>query len=88
MKKSSVLIAGIGGLGTEIAKNLAMAGVGTIHLVDMDIIEHSNLSRQILFTDADEGEPKAQIAAKNLRKINPHSKYESTKISKPELTNP
>ena len=60
LKKSSVLIAGIGGLGTEIAKNLAMAGVGTIHLVDMDTIEHSNLSRQILFTDADEGEPKVK----------------------------
>ncbi len=75
LKNSKVLIAGVGGLGTEIAKNLAMTGIGTIHLVDMDIIEHSNLNRQILFTDADEGEPKANIAAKNLKKINPFGKY-------------
>lgn len=75
LKDAIVIIAGIGGLGTEIAKNLAMTGVGTMHLVDMDIIEYSNLNRQILFTDADEGEPKAQIAAKNLKKINPFGTY-------------
>ena len=57
LKDSTVLIVGIGGLGTEIAKNLAMAGVGIIHLIDLDIIEYSNLNRQILFSDADEGEP-------------------------------
>ena len=38
LKNSVVVIAGIGGLGTEIAKNLAMAGVGTMHLIDLDII--------------------------------------------------
>ena len=75
LKKSKVLIAGVGGLGTEIAKNLAMAGVGVLHLVDMDTIEHSNLNRQILFTEADEGEPKAVVAARNLKKINPHVNY-------------
>lgn len=75
LKKSTVLIAGVGGLGTEIAKNLAMAGVGTIHLVDMDTIEYSNLNRQVLFLEAKEGEAKAEAAAKMLRKINPFGTY-------------
>ena len=75
LKESSVVIVGIGGLGAEIAKNLAMAGVGTLYLVDLDIIEHSNLNRQILFTDAEEGEPKSKVAARALRKINPNSRY-------------
>lgn len=48
LKKSRILIAGVGGLGCEIAKNLAMLGVGNLYLVDLDIIEHSNLNRQIL----------------------------------------
>lgn len=75
LKESTVLIAGVGGLGTEIAKNLAMAGVGTLHLVDMDTIEYSNLNRQILFIDAEEGESKASAAARQLKKINPSSTY-------------
>ena len=75
LKDSSVLIVGVGGLGTEVAKNLAMAGVGVLHLIDLDIIEHSNLNRQILFYDAEEGEPKSRIAARTLKKINPHSRY-------------
>lgn len=75
LKDSKVLIAGIGGLGTEIAKNLAMAGVGTLHLVDMDTIEYSNLNRQILFLDAKEGESKAGAAAKILKRINPFGTY-------------
>ena len=75
IKSASVLIVGVGGLGTEIAKNLAMIGVGTIHLVDMDTIEYTNLNRQILFSDGDEGEAKAKIAAKNLKKLNPHGNY-------------
>jgi molybdopterin/thiamine biosynthesis adenylyltransferase len=75
LKESNVVIVGIGGLGTEIAKNLAMVGVGTLHLIDMDTIEFSNLNRQILFSDGDEGEPKAKVAAKTLEKINPHCNY-------------
>jgi molybdopterin/thiamine biosynthesis adenylyltransferase len=72
LKNSRVLIAGVGGLGCEIAKNLAMVGVGHLDLVDLDIIEHSNLNRQVLFIDAKMGEPKATAAAKKLREINPN----------------
>jgi len=72
VKNSRVLIVGIGGLGCEIAKNLAMVGVGQLDLVDMDIIEFSNLNRQLLFVDAEMGEPKAIAAAKKLREINPY----------------
>ncbi len=75
LKESTVVVVGIGGLGTEVAKNLAMAGVGTLHLIDLDIIEYSNLNRQILFSDANEGEPKSKVAARTLKQINPYSRY-------------
>ncbi|UCC20210.1 MAG: HesA/MoeB/ThiF family protein [Promethearchaeota archaeon] len=72
VKASRVLIVGVGGLGCEIAKNLTMLGVGRLDLVDLDTIEHSNLNRQILFTGAKMGEPKAVVAAKKLTEINPN----------------
>lgn len=72
VKNSRVLIAGVGGLGCEIAKNLSMLGIGHIDLVDLDIIEHSNLNRQILFAGAKIGEPKAVVAARKLKDINPN----------------
>jgi len=70
IKNSRVLIAGVGGLGCEIAKNLAMLGIGHLDLIDLDVIEHSNLNRQILFVGAKMGEPKATVAAKKLTEIN------------------
>ncbi len=75
LKESTVLIAGIGGLGCEIAKNLSMTGVGTLILVDLDTVEYSNLNRQILFVGAKEGESKAEAAARTLQQINPNGKY-------------
>ena len=72
IKNSRILIAGVGGLGCEIAKNLAMLGVGSIDLVDLDIIEHSNLNRQILFAGVKRGTSKAHAAAKRLKDINPN----------------
>ena len=71
LKKCTVLVVGVGGLGVEVAKNLAMVGVGQLILVDLDTIEYSNLNRQILFIDAPEGSYKADFAAKKLRSINP-----------------
>ncbi|MFX0001326.1 MAG: ThiF family adenylyltransferase [Candidatus Hodarchaeota archaeon] len=72
VKNSRVLVVGVGGLGCEIAKNLAMLGVGQLDLIDLDIIEHSNLNRQVLFTGAKLGEPKAIVAARKLKEINPN----------------
>jgi molybdopterin/thiamine biosynthesis adenylyltransferase len=81
IKNSRVLIVGVGGLGCEIAKNLTMLGVGHIDLVDLDIIEHSNLNRQLLFVGAPMGEPKALAAAKKLKEINPNITIQGYHIS-------
>ncbi|MFO8020694.1 MAG: ThiF family adenylyltransferase [Promethearchaeia archaeon] len=72
VKNSRILIIGVGGLGCEIAKNLAMLGVGHLDLVDLDIIEHSNLNRQLLFAGAEMGAPKALVGAERLSEINPN----------------
>ncbi|MFX0105380.1 MAG: ThiF family adenylyltransferase [Candidatus Hodarchaeota archaeon] len=72
VKNSRVLIVGVGGLGCEIAKNLAMLGVGHLDLIDLDVIEHSNLNRQVLFAGAKIGESKAVVAARKLKEINPN----------------
>ncbi|MHA2292166.1 MAG: HesA/MoeB/ThiF family protein [Candidatus Hodarchaeales archaeon] len=77
LKQSTVLIVGVGGLGVEVAKNLAMVGIGRLILVDLDTIEHSNLNRQILFIGAPEGSPKADYAAKRLKELNPFIEVES-----------
>lgn len=62
-----VALIGVGGIGTNVAMQLATAGVGSIILVDGDDVEESNLTRQYLFTAADIGAPKIQAAAENLR---------------------
>ena len=71
ISSSSVIIVGIGALGCEIAKNLALVGVGKLTLIDMDTIEISNLSRQMLFTDNDKGRLKAEVAKEKLEILNP-----------------
>lgn len=66
-----VLIVGAGGLGSPAALYLAAAGIGTIGLVDDDVVELSNLQRQILHNTTDEGEPKAISGARRMLAINP-----------------
>ncbi|UCH94223.1 MAG: ThiF family adenylyltransferase [Candidatus Aminicenantes bacterium] len=68
--KSKVMIIGCGALGTHIANNLARAGVGTLLIVDRDLVELNNLQRQTLFDEADLGTPKTMAAAEKLEKIN------------------
>mgnify|MGYP001059603943 CR=1 FL=1 len=68
LKKSKVLIVGAGGLGCPVLLYLAAAGVGTIGIIDFDIIEESNLQRQILFDTDDIGKRKAQVAKEKLSK--------------------
>ncbi len=74
---STVFIAGVGAIGGEVAKNLAMMGVGRLILADYDYVELSNLSRQLLFRDQDIGKGKASVAAERLREINPHVAVEA-----------
>lgn len=66
-----VLIVGAGGLGSPAALYLAAAGVGTIGLVDNDVVELSNLQRQILHSTDNEGDPKAISGARRMLQINP-----------------
>ena len=72
LKGSSVLVVGVGGLGAAAAVQLASAGVGKIGVMDGDIVETSNLQRQSLFSDADVGRKKAEVAGERLRQANPH----------------
>ena len=73
VKDARVLVAGCGALGNEVVKNLALFGVGHIYVVDFDEIELSNLTRSVLFREADAYSHafKADIVAKRAREINP-----------------
>jgi len=72
LKNAHVAIIGAGGIGCPAITYLAAAGVGRLTIVDDDRIELSNLQRQPLFTDADLGALKAEVAADAARRINPH----------------
>jgi molybdopterin/thiamine biosynthesis adenylyltransferase/rhodanese-related sulfurtransferase len=71
LKEASVLCIGVGGLGSPLAMYLAAAGVGRIGLVDFDVVDFSNLHRQILHHTDDVGRSKLESAAEKLRAINP-----------------
>jgi len=70
LSQKHVLIIGCGGIGTQVSCALATAGVGEITLIDYDRIEISNLTRQILFTESDEGKFKTQVLKQELEKRN------------------
>ena len=76
---SKVLVVGIGGLGCPAAENLVRAGIGTIGLVDNDIVNLSNIHRQSLFSSEDIKKTKVSVAAKKLKKINPLTKIKTYK---------
>jgi molybdopterin/thiamine biosynthesis adenylyltransferase/rhodanese-related sulfurtransferase len=71
LKKSKVLVIGAGGLGCPVLLYLTAAGAGTIGIMDNDVVDQSNLQRQILYTIDDIGFSKAKMAAKRLSKLNP-----------------
>ena len=71
LKNASILVVGAGGLGCGALPFLAAAGVGTITILDADVIELSNLARQVLYRTADVGAPKALKAAEALLALNP-----------------
>ncbi len=72
LKASRVLVVGAGGLGSPAAMYLAAAGVGTLGLVDFDVVDLSNLQRQVLHGTPDVGRPKLDSATERLTALNPH----------------
>jgi molybdopterin/thiamine biosynthesis adenylyltransferase/rhodanese-related sulfurtransferase len=74
LKAAKVLCVGTGGLGAPLTYYLAAAGVGTLGLVDFDVVDESNLHRQIIHSTKDVGRPKIDSAAEKLEALNPHVK--------------
>ncbi len=74
---AKVLIIGAGGLGSPAALYLAAAGVGTIGIADADVVDLSNLQRQVIHTTADLGRPKVESARETMEAINPDVKVET-----------
>ena len=67
-----VIVVGAGALGNEVIKNLALLGVGEVHVFDLDVIEASNLTRSVLFREGDVGRQKAECAAARARELDPN----------------
>ncbi|HYG62894.1 MAG TPA: molybdopterin-synthase adenylyltransferase MoeB [Thermoanaerobaculia bacterium] len=72
LKAAKVLMVGAGGLGSPLGLYLAAAGVGTLGIVDFDVVDESNLHRQVLYGAQDVGRPKLHAAIERLRGVNPH----------------
>ncbi len=72
LKQARVLTIGAGGLGSPLALYLAAAGVGTIGIVDFDVVDESNLQRQIIHGTSDVGRPKMESARDRIKEINPN----------------
>lgn len=77
LKSAKVLLIGAGGLGSPLGLYLAAAGVGHLGIVDFDVVDYSNLQRQILHTTNDVGRRKIESAAEHLRAINPEIEVET-----------
>ncbi len=83
LKQGKVLVVGTGGLGSPLLLYLTAAGVGNIGIVDFDVVDETNLQRQVLFTVDDVGQPKCEVAKKRLQALNPHIKFTTYNV---ELT--
>lgn len=75
LKEAKVLVVGTGGLGSPLLLYLTAAGVGNIGILDFDVVDDSNLQRQVLFTVDDVGKPKSEAAKVRLEKLNPHVNF-------------
>jgi adenylyltransferase/sulfurtransferase len=80
LKAASVLLVGLGGLGSPAAIYLAAAGVGRLGLVDADRVDVSNLQRQVLYGSGQIGKSKVEMAAERIRELNPHVRVDCHKI--------
>ena len=81
LASSSVCVVGSGGLGSPIASRMAGMGVGTLRIVDRDVVELSNLHRQTLFAESDVGRVKVEAAAERLRAMNSGVRVEALPVS-------
>jgi adenylyltransferase/sulfurtransferase len=72
LKNAKVLVVGAGGLGSPALLYLAAAGVGTLGVIDFDVVDESNLQRQIIHGQSDVGRPKAESARESIAEINPY----------------
>jgi adenylyltransferase/sulfurtransferase len=86
LKNARVCVVGTGGLGNPITSRLAAMGVGTLRIVDRDVIELSNLHRQTMFNEDDVGQVKVEVAEKKLQKLNPDCKIEALAVSVNDYT--
>ncbi|WGM32421.1 HesA/MoeB/ThiF family protein [Brevundimonas sp. NIBR11] len=77
LKAATAVIVGAGGVGSPAALYLAAAGIGTLRIIDGDVVSLSNLQRQILFASADVHRPKVEAAFDRLKAINPHVQVEA-----------
>ncbi len=75
LKNANVLVVGAGGLGCPLLQYLAAAGVGHIGIMDYDVVDQSNLQRQVLYSIDDLGKSKAEMAARKLSRINPFIRF-------------
>ena len=81
IKAARVLCVGAGGLGSPAAMYLAAAGVGTVGIVDFDVVDFSNLQRQLLHMTRDVGRPKVESARERLKAINPEVRVETHQVA-------
>ena len=81
LQQTNVLVVGCGGLGNTVATSLAGSGIGTIHLVDFDVVDVSNLHRQLFFTLQDVGKPKVEVLGNYLKKIAPFTEVFEHKVT-------
>src|SRR6266550_3494895 len=72
LKAAKVLVIGSGGLGSPVLLYLAAAGIGTLGIVDFDVVDDSNLQRQVLFGVSEIGKPKVEAAKRRLEALNPY----------------
>ena len=79
LQNSKVVVFGIGGVGSYVVEGLARAGIGEFILIDKDIIDETNINRQIIATTKTIGKPKVEVSKQRILEINPNAKVETYK---------